>query len=238
MTWMLHRFEDDSALVAELATAIADDLQSAIDQHGRAAMAVSGGSTPVGLFRALSVKDIAWSKVVVTLVDERWVPENHADSNAALVRRHLLQNKAAKARFVGLKNDTSDPFLAVLDVEARLNMKVLPLDVVVLGMGEDGHTASFFPAGEGLDEALNSVERVCCGVRPPSAPHDRMTLSLQTLLGARQLYLHIVGQKKLTVLEVAMAPGPVQGLPVRAVLHQSRVLLEIYYAERAASAES
>jgi 6-phosphogluconolactonase len=110
---------------------------------------------------------------------------------------------------------------------------VLPLDVAVLGMGEDGHTASFFPAAEGLEKALQDTQRVCCGIRPPLAPHPRMTLSLQTLLSAKHLFLHIVGAKKREVLEVAMTPGSIPGLPVRAVLHQSRVPLEIHYAEKA-----
>ncbi len=232
MTWMLHRYTDNDALVIALAQRIIEALVDAIEARGRAAMAVSGGTTPVALFRALSVADIPWSKVVITLVDERWVPENHPDSNAQLVRRHLLRERAAKARFVGLKSETSDPFLAVFDVEARLRMKVLPLDVVVLGMGEDGHTASFFPSAEGLDEALHSSERVCCGIRPPSAAHARMTLSLATLLSARQLFLHIIGPNKKAILDVALTPGPVAGLPVRAVLHQSSVALEIYYAEQ------
>lgn len=232
MTWMLHQYSHNSELVETLAQRIKEALLNAIDERGQANMAVSGGSTPVSLFRALSIIDIPWSKVVVTLVDERWVAENHPDSNAHLVRRHLLRANAAKARFVGLKSETSDPFLAVFDVEAKLRMKVLPLDLVVLGMGEDGHTASFFPSAQGLTEALESEQRVCCGIRPPTAPHARMTLSLATILGAKQIFLHFIGAKKRQVLDAALEPGPASGLPVRAVLHQTKVVMEIFYAEQ------
>ena len=118
----------------------------------------------MSLFRALATIDMPWSKVVITLVDERWVPQTHRDSNALLVHRHLLRDHAAKARFVGLKTEADDPFLASAEVEAKLLREVFPLDVVVLGMGEDGHTASFFPKAAGLSEALQSEQRICCSL--------------------------------------------------------------------------
>lgn len=232
MTWMLHQYSHNDELVKALSQRIARSLLDAITERGRASLAVSGGSTPVTLFRALASIDIPWSKIVVTLVDERWVPETHPDSNARLVHQHLLRDYAAKARFIGLKTAAEDPFAAVPVVEARLLEEVMPLDVVVLGMGEDGHTASFFPLAEGLGEALESEQRICCGIAPPNAPYPRMTLSLSTLLGARQLFLHIVGAKKKQVLEAAKVAGSVTELPVRAVLHQTKVVMEIFYADQ------
>lgn len=232
MTWMLHQYTHNDELVETLAQRIIDALLNAIEQRGRASLALSGGSTPVSLFRALSAIDIPWSKVVVTLVDERWVPENHPDSNARLLRRNLLRCYAVKAHFVGLKTDASDPFRAISDVETKLRKEVLPLDVVVLGMGVDGHTASFFAASEGLSEAIESEQRICCGIVPASAPHDRMTLSLSTLLGAKKIFLHIIGAEKKQILDAAMVPGPVSDLPVRVVLHQTKVVMEIFYAEQ------
>lgn len=232
MTWMLHQYNHNSALVEDLAQHIVEALLNAIAERGSASLAVSGGSTPVSLFQALSGADIPWSKVLVTLVDERWVPEHHPDANAQLVRKYLLQDRAAQARFMALKTEAADPFVAASDLEAKLRSEVLPLDVVVLGMGEDGHTASFFPAAQGLHEALDAPERICCGIRPPVAPHERMTLSLSTLLGAKQLFLHIIGAKKRQVLEQAIQAGPVAELPVRAVLHQTKVVMEIFYAEQ------
>lgn len=232
MTWMLHQYTHNSELVDVLAEQIIEALLSAIAERGRAGLAVSGGSTPVSLFQCLSSADIPWAKVVVTLVDERWVPESHPDSNAQLVRRHLLRDYAAKAQFVGLKTDAGDPFVAVHDVEFALSQNVLPLDVVVLGMGEDGHTASFFPAAKTLRDALDAPDRICCGIIPPIAAHARMTLTLSTLLGAKKLFLHFVGKKKKQVLDAAILPGPVSEMPVRAVLHQNKVVMEIFYAEQ------
>lgn len=233
MSWKLNTFEDNSSLVLQLATSIAATLAEAISTRGRASLAVSGGGTPRTLFDALSVIEIPWSNVVVTLVDERWVDDNDPASNALLVRRHLLRSHAAVARFVGLKNAERDPALAVAAVDKQLREQLLPLDITVLGMGEDGHTASFFKDAEGLDAVLAAdTLKICGAVRPLRAPHARMTLTLNTLLTSGRLLLHMVGATKLAVLQEAMQAGPVNALPVRAVLHQQRRPLEIYYATR------
>ncbi|MES3006499.1 MAG: 6-phosphogluconolactonase [Pseudomonadota bacterium] len=231
MSWTLRPFEDNQQLVLELAANMAATLAGAISVRGRAALAVSGGGTPRTLFDALSVIDIPWSQVVITLVDERWVDDNDPASNALLVRRHLLRSHAANASFIGLRSAERDPALAVPGVDKQLREQVLPLDIAVLGMGEDGHTASFFKDAEGLDMALApDTITTCCSVRPPRAPHARMTLTLNTLLASRRLLLHFVGASKLAVLQEAMQPGLVNALPVRAVLHQEQRPLEIYYA--------
>ncbi len=233
MSWTLHTFEDNQTLVPQLAASIAETLAEAIRLRGRASLAVSGGGTPRTLFDALSVIDLSWSNVVITLVDERWVDDNDPASNALLVRRHLLRSHAAGAQFLGLKNADRDPALAVAAVDKQLREQLLPLDIAVLGMGEDGHTASFFKDAEGLEVALASdTLTACCAMRPPRVPHARMTLTLNTLLASRRLLLHMVGVSKLAVLQEAMQPGPINLLPVRAVLHQRQRPLEIYYATR------
>lgn len=233
MSWTLHPYQSNQTLVLELAASIAATLAGAISVRGRAALAVSGGGTPRTLFDALAVIDIPWSQVVITLVDERWEDEADPASNALLVRRHLLRAQAAAAQFMGLKTDERDPFSAVAGVDKQLRERVLPLDLAVLGMGEDAHTASFFRAAEGLDAALApDTTTACCGVRPVRAPHPRMTLTLNTLLDSQRLLLHLVGASKLTVLNEAMQPGAAAELPVRALLHQERRPVEIYYAAR------
>lgn len=231
MAWVMHSFLDNETLVTALALEISAALREAIRLRGRAAIAVSGGSTPRPLFDALAAIELSWSSVVITLVDERWVGADDPASNALLVRRHLLQKFAAAATFVELKTADGDPFAAVAEVDARLVAQVLPLDIAVLGMGDDGHTASFFSSAKGVDVALASETReACVGVIPIGAPHERMTLTLNTLLGARRLVLHCVGERKLSVLHRALQPGAVGELPVRAVLHQDRVAVEIYHA--------
>lgn len=227
----IFQFENNQRLSESLAECIASGLEGALNLRDAATLAVSGGSTPKPLFKALSRCDIDWSRVSVTQVDERWVPEDHADSNAGLIRDHLLQNHAAAANFVSMKVDGDDAFAAVAAVEDKLAAFGDGIDVIVLGMGEDGHTASFFPDAEALPAALDAdSEALCLALRPPVAPHDRMTLSLAAVLGARQLYLHITGEKKYAVLEQALEGDDPFELPIRSVFHRQESPLEIFYA--------
>jgi 6-phosphogluconolactonase len=234
MSWTINRFDSNDALIIQLAEKVAADLQAAVEEKGRASMAVSGGSTPKSLFARLAAMNLPWAKVIITLVDERWVDGNHPDSNARLVKENLLRDKAAAAGFVPLKTAADDAFTAEAELQSRLRDVPLPLDVAILGMGTDGHTASFFPGASTLRRALHPEaegdRQLCAAVRPPSAPHDRMTLTLPVLLNAKYLILHVVGKEKWQVLQKALQPGKTEELPVRAVLHQSRVLLNIYYA--------
>lgn len=220
-------------LSVELASRIASNLGQAIRERGLATLAVSGGSTPKILFDQLSLCPLDWSRVTVTQVDERWVDEEHTDSNARLIRRYLLQNLAAVANFVSLKTAAASPFGAEEEAARKLSDFADAIDVVVLGMGEDGHTASFFPGAKTLSNALNpSGESLCVAVSPPGAPHDRMTLSLPALRRARNLYLHITGEVKIEVLARASEAGSIEELPIRSVLCQAEPPLQIYYAPR------
>jgi 6-phosphogluconolactonase len=224
-------FGSKEDLALALAEAVADDLRVGIGAHGQAALAVSGGSTPGKFFGALGRrKDVDWSRVFVTLVDERWVPETHDRSNAGLVNERLLQGPAASARFIPLYSGGDEPDAAALARTAR-QLEVLPtrFDAVVLGMGNDGHTASFFPGGDNLDAALTG-EGPVIAISAPGAGEARVTLSLSRLLETTGLYLHIEGEEKAKVLEQALADGPVEQMPVRAVLRQTRTPLTIYWS--------
>lgn len=228
-----HRFSSNEELSQELAVRVAADLAQALERRGEATLAVSGGSTPALFFKALSLAPLDWSRVAITQVDERWVDEAHSDSNARLIREQLLQNNAAVATFISMKTDAKSPFTAEADAREKLQLFDGEIDVIVLGMGEDGHTASFFPDASTLGRALDPAgTRLCVAVSPPQAPHMRMTLALPAILRACHCYLHIAGAKKLQVLEQAFAPGDVQQLPVRSVLHSPGRELEIYYAEQ------
>jgi 6-phosphogluconolactonase len=233
MSWTLYQYTDNSDLIRELAPRISSLLRQVIARQGRASIAVSGGKSPAPLFDALSMEDIPWSLVIVTLVDERWVDENHPASNARLVREHLLQNRAALAQFVGLKSAHEDPFDASVEVQMRLLKQVMPLDLVILGMGEDGHTASFLPGATGLTEALAPDSQcMSCAIRPPEGL-PRMTMSLPVLLSAGSRILYIVGKERYPMLVKAMQAGAAAEVPVRAVLHQPQHPIDIYYAENA-----
>jgi 6-phosphogluconolactonase len=229
----LHQWDTSGELASRLAFNIATDLAAAIRERGTATLAVSGGSTPKPLFEQLSRRPLDWSSVTVTQVDERWVDESHSASNARLIREHLLQNLAAAASFVSMKTSAASPFDAEAEAAENLSAFAGKIDVVVLGMGEDGHTASFFPAAPTLAIALDPTGRkLCVAVRPPDAPHDRMTLALPALYRARSLYLHVTGDKKWEVLQRAARPGPVEELPIRSLLRVPGRPLQIFYSNR------
>ena len=167
----------------------------------------------------------------MTLADERWVEASSADSNERLVRNHLLQNHATEARFIGLKTPAASAESGAEQCQQQLSALPDSLDVVILGMGEDGHTASFFPGAIALSRALDPQTTIdCLALTPSTAPHERMTLTLPRLLRCDQLYLHLCGNAKLSVLDQARQSGPVEEMPVRAVLRQSQSPLAIYWA--------
>ncbi|WP_028670390.1 6-phosphogluconolactonase [Saccharospirillum impatiens] len=232
MTLTQHDFDSRETLTEALAGEILKRLKADIDANGEAGLAVSGGRTPVALFQTLSQADLDWSKVTVTLVDERWVAPDHDDSNEKLVRTHLLQNKAAVARFIPHKTAADSPFEAESELNKALAGLPDKLTVSILGMGEDGHTASFFPGADTLEKALDTdVHSDCCAVVPKTAPHPRMTLTLQRILRSDWIVLHLTGAGKKPVLEAALKDGPVNELPVRSVLKQQQAPVAVYWAE-------
>lgn len=227
----VRKFADQDSLLSALTGEIAADLKDALLERREAALVVSGGRTPEALFKRLSQVKLDWSRVAITLADERWVPESDPDSNAALVRRTLLQGEASEAKFLPLYGGEETPEAGAEACQRALKTLSRPFDIVLLGMGEDAHTASFFPGAKKLKQALNPKPGALCqAIRAPSAPQPRMTLTLPALLEARKILLLITGEKKLAVLEKALARGPVSEMPVRAVLHQRDVPLEVLWA--------
>jgi len=224
----LHTFTSSDALVTNLSSRILNDLQLAIETKGEAFLAVSGGSTPKKLFLALAQSELEWSKVTITLVDERWVGPYHVQSNEKLVREHLIQNKASEAQFIGLKNNFAKATQGVAATAEELK-KISSFDVVVLGMGEDGHTASFFPHAYNLEELLTSND-LCCATEATAKPKERITLSKNFLLTASSLLLHIEGKKKKTVFERASQSDDIEDMPIVSMMQQTKPTLEVYYA--------
>lgn len=217
-----HDFADPTVLASALAQAVADNLRAALAERSIATLALSGGNTPKAFMQALARQSLDWSRTVVTLVDERWVAEDNPRSNARLLRDNLLQGPAAAARFLPLYRDTPQPEAALGELEQDLATLASPLDVVVLGMGNDGHTASFFPGGDRLTDALDpaGTARVL-PMRAPGAGEPRITLTLPMLFSARHLYLHIEGAEKLRVLQQALSgEGFGATYPVRSVLRR------------------
>ncbi|WP_458525373.1 6-phosphogluconolactonase [Onishia taeanensis] len=213
-------------LAHQLAEAVAEALNADLAHQDRALLVVSGGSTPVPFFHALAAKPLPWSRIDVTLADERWVAEDADDSNARLVRKHLLTGNAAAATFVPLTTDDETPEQGAAAVGERLAGLAWPASMVILGMGGDGHTASLFPDSQELALAL-STEDTVVAVRTPSQPQARITLSADRLHQAKRHVLHLNGEDKRSKLAAALGGDDVRELPIRAFL---ACPLAIYWA--------
>ena len=194
-------------------------------------MAVSGGSTPKPLFKQLSAVDIPWQDVVVSLVDERWVDPSDPASNEQLVRQYLLQGRAAAATFIGLKNSSPSAAQGEALCEQELRKIPRPFTVLILGMGNDGHTASLFPGSTQLAAATDmNSGKTCLAVTPADAPHERMTLTLPAVLNTEEIILHLTGSAKKEVLAKAQEAGPAEDMPIRFVLRQEERPVLVYWA--------
>ncbi|MBB5519762.1 6-phosphogluconolactonase [Amphiplicatus metriothermophilus] len=219
----LNEFETREAMLEAARAFCVERLAAAIARRGGALFLVSGGSTPLPLYEALSEADIDWSKATIALVDERWVPLDDGASNERAVRARLHRNRAAAARFIGLKTDHACAADAVEAVEERLAAAPWPADVAVLGMGADGHTASWFPNAHGLDAAIDSdTARRCAAVTahvsPITGAHvERMTLTAPAILQAGAQLVLMTGEEKKLAFARARASGPVDDMPVRAL---------------------
>jgi len=238
MTSMPDRFHQHASpedMAEDMARQIADQLSNAIESRGQAVLAVSGGSTPKTLYQRLSKTALDWSKVVIVLVDERWVEPGEAGSNETFLHQTLLQNAAGKARFIGLKSKGKTPQYGLAEVKNRLSGLSLPFDVVVLGMGSDGHTASWFPHAKGLDYALDSqAENLAAIEAKPSnvtGEHtQRITLTRKAIMDANSILLMISGDAKRQVWNTACQTGEIADMPVRALLFDDTINLETHWA--------
>lgn len=221
-----HELADSKALATTLAADVAERLRQAISSKGQACLVLSGGRSPVPFLEQLATQALDWAKVTVSLADERWVPVEHADSNAGLLARHFFKGPAAKARFLGLYQNAAN-----LDAAAELADQTLAdlpaIDVLVLGMGDDGHTASLFPASPLLRQGLAKVgERRVLPMLAPSVPHQRLSMTRALLASAGFSALAVQGEGKLATLRAALAGDDLTEMPIRAFLHDP---LSIYW---------
>ena len=222
-------FDSKEAASVALAEHIAGWLESAVAQRGEATMIASGGASPLATFRALRRQRLPWHKVTVVPSDERLVPPDHGDSNEGMLRRELMQEEAAAATLISLAGAKNPEDMQLASLNARLAMLTTPLDIVLLGMGDDGHTASLFPDSPDLADALNSPD-YCVLQRPSHLEAARLSLTPALLLDAREIVLLFFGAGKRTVYQRAVAGGDVEELPVRFVLQQQIAPLKVFWA--------
>lgn len=229
------RFADAATMAAQLAKRVSGYLAAGIAARGRASLIVSGGKSPVLFFEALSHTEIDWSRVAVGLADERVVPPTSADSNAHLVAQHLLVHRAAAARLVPLYTGNAPSGDVLAERMRAMQSLVTPVDIVVLGMGEDGHTASLFPGAVGLRKALDATQPpALVEISPPVAAHRRISLNVSALLNARRLLIMIQGEAKAQVMERALRSAASEtsheALPIASVLAHARIPVDIAWA--------
>ncbi|MBE7219717.1 MAG: 6-phosphogluconolactonase [Caulobacteraceae bacterium] len=230
-------FDSKEAMVAALRDDVVARLSVAADQDGRASLVGSGGSTPGPLFDALSRSEAPWEKVEVTTTDERWASADDDASNEKLIRTRLITNKAAGARYVSLLTGHDSPLDPAAEAEANARIAAMrrPFDVVIAGMGPDGHAVSWFPGLPGTDPSVidPKAPALARGVGPiPTAngAPNRMTLTLHAIGDARRLVLLFTGEEKMAVFRKALEPGPTEDLPVRALLRDAKSPVALYWA--------
>jgi len=227
----LQRFADPERLADALSERLVHGLRAAIAARGAASLIVSGGKTPLPLFERLAVTDLGWRQVRIALADERWVDLEDEGSNERFVREHLLHGHAAAASFVGLKNDAPSAARGAAAAWRTVAKLPRPFDVVLLGMGDDGHTASLFPDSPNLAKALDpDAAPGCVATRSPVAPEERITLNCAALLDARDIIVSSTGETKWRVYEEALSEGPVEDMPIRAIFRQTRTPVAFFWA--------
>jgi 6-phosphogluconolactonase len=232
----LETFTDSAAWAAACAARLGDALAAALAENGKAVFAGSGGSTPAPIYRVLAGADLDWSRIAVTLVDERYVPESSPESNAVLIRQTLMTGAAAAARFVPLyRSEITVDRAAALAAQA-LAAEGGRLDAVLLGMGEDGHICSMFPDSPTLKTLLSpDLPPAVLGVprgRDGEAPGlERLSINLPYLMGARRVVLALTGHAKRAVFE-REAGGDPATQPIAALI-AARVPLDVLWTEKA-----
>lgn len=197
----LNRYRNADAQIDGIIDYLTATISTLLQSKPAICLAVSGGKSPIALFEKFSQQNLAWDRITVTLVDERFISTDNSDSNENLVRNHLLKNLAKNAKFIGLSNI----HVGIEYSRDRAETSIPAIDIAILGMGEDAHTASIFPCCKELAHAtdLNQNERYII-TNPVSANYQRIGLNMAALIKIPKLILSINGNKKLEVLERAL----------------------------------
>lgn len=213
----LVEYPDREMMMMDLANCLAGDLKSILLHEERASLVVPGGTTPGPIFDVLCGVEMEWDRISILLSDERWVPEHSDRSNTRLLRERLLREHAARAEFLPLYAEADVPEDKLAELSEAIK-GVLPVSVLLLGMGADMHTASLFPGADKLAEALAHDAPVLMPMRAPGAPEPRITLTAPVLAGALKTHIVITGTEKRAAVERAHSLNDVMKAPVSTVL--------------------
>lgn len=225
-------FESKAQMTEALASLLEAGIANGIKRDGKALVMVSGGSSPAPAYKYLSDLPLEWDKVSIAMVDERWVEPVHEKSNEAFINETLLQNKAADAEFIVMKNSASSALSGQVECEQAYQALKIP-DVTILGMGPDGHTASLFPHAEGLESGLQTSDIVCAINAVESAVTgsitERMSLTLNGIARSKEVVLLISGDEKRAMYEQAKSAGSELDIPLRAVINHPQITLSVFW---------
>ena len=214
-------YPDREMLAMGLADALSSALKNVLTVHDHVSFCVPGGSSPAETFAALSGARLDWGRVHVFLNDERWVPEAHERSNTSLLKRTLLTDRAEAAVYVPLVSDAATPEEGIPDLLAGIEGE-LPISVLLLGMGTDGHTASLFPGADLLKQAMAPDAPILLPMRAEVAAEPRVTLTRRVLQDAMGTHVLILGDEKRAVLAKARKADPLE-MPIAAFLKEATV---------------
>ena len=223
--------ETRAQLEARLADRIGQILHDEIEKNGKASLLVSGGSTPKGLFEKLSGLAIPWDNVTISLVDDRFVADNHPDQNGTMVKELLLQQAASNASFVPLISG-NDIDASLKEASAAIKSIAPPYTIVILGVGEDGHTASIFPDSEEMERAISVYTSEALMVTNSRLlPYSRITFALNALLNSKHIFVHCYGVIKGRIIDEARQQEGARPYPIAAFLNQTKTPIEVYWTE-------
>jgi len=224
MSYQFKSFSAKDDMIAAAVEFMSGHIDAALSQERKAGLLLSGGSSPRPIYEALSEKNVAWERVNIGLVDERWVEPGQDGSNQDFIHASLLQNKAKSANFIGMKSAHETAALGAAEINKRYEAAFNPVDLCVMGMGLDGHTASWFPGAQDLDIALDIHHKdIVCAQNAAGCPvagshPERITLTLPAVMAARHIILLIAGDEKKAVFDAAVNKS-VKDAPVKALLN-------------------
>ena len=222
----IKTFENKKDLESTLLLKISICISDAIKKYGDARFLLSGGSTPMNLYSLLSEETIEWEKVKIGLVDERFVPIENLFNNETQIKNNLLKNSAKFATIFGMVYNYENEMLNLKMVNQQYKTFFERIDFTILGMGEDGHTASLFPGDKESEELMNTSNIGIFSTKSPSFPYNRITCSKELIANSNYIALFISGETKFNVLKNSIETQ----VPISYFVKNSKNM-EIYYSK-------